>query len=114
MNSIIVLNARFMTKSPPMFPMKFWLFVNCHHSNQGAKAGCSDFYVSVHMCLRHMLVGLCTCVCICMYLYVCNSDFSKVTKNHASAGKCSTGTAQQYLGLNSLRFLNKSFVHFMA
>ena len=45
-----------------------------------------------------------------MYLFVCNLHFSKVAKK-LSAGNCSTGTVRQYFKLNSLRFLNKGFVH---
>ena len=55
---------------------------------------------------------LCVCV-LSMYLYVCNSDFLKVTKKKNSAGECSTGTVQQLLKLNSLRFFNKGFVHYL-
>ena len=40
-------------------------------------------YASVCTRRRHMVVG--SCVCVCVYLYVCNSHFSKVTKNKALA-----------------------------
>ena len=51
---------------------------------------CTEVYSSLYMCVS---------VC-CVYLYVCNSSFLKVT---TSIGECITGTAQQYLKINSLR-----------
>ena len=52
-------------------------------------------------------------VCVSVYLicqYVCNSDFSKVAKNWQSL--VSTSTTRQYVELNSLRSLNKGFIHY--
>ena len=46
-----------------------------------------------------------------VYLCICNSHFLKDAKK-PSTGKCSTDIVQQYLELNSLRFLKKAqFVH---
>ena len=42
----------------------------------------------------------------------CNSMVAKKTNKQTSAGECSTGTARQYREINSIRFLNKGFVHY--
>ena len=66
------------------------------------------------MCWRHTVVGSYICVYLYMYLYlyVWKTDFSKVGKNEAPASEVCTSTAEQYLKLNSLRCLNKGFVHY--
>ena len=56
----------------------------------------------VRMRRRHTVVSLCICVSVTWISW---------RSLKPSAGKCSTGTVQQYIELNSLRFLNKGFVH---